>query len=78
MNDAERTAVEELAAQVPSAKDIANKHTADQRANMDRMVELQNRKFAVEQATKACAAGGYEVGDVVKLAKEFHTFLTGG
>lgn len=69
--------IEELADAAPQAQDIARKREDEQKKVFERRDDLQRRMFCIEQATKACAAGGYDVPDIYKLAQGFYGFLVG-
>lgn len=67
---------ERLVANAPSAADLAKKQMAEQIVQAQKHLDRVNRIFCIEQATKACAVGGYEIKQILELADGYYRFLT--
>lgn len=72
-NEAERLAAEAA----PQAQALARKQQDEQKKLVEQQRDRAERRFCIEQATKACAAGGYDVPDIFKLTQTFYGFLIG-
>ncbi len=72
--EAERLAgeIDKIPTAAEMQKQQQEKLEKQQAANLDRNA----RVFAVEQATRACAAGGYEVKAILDLVDGFYRFVT--
>lgn len=68
--------VENLAAQAPTAVEIHRKEEERRKFEADKIRDQQLRILCIENATRACSAGGYEPNDIMKVVQGYYSFLT--
>lgn len=73
----EAEAIEQAVDQAPKAPDLQKAERERQLAEQAKRVDHTNRMFCIQEATRACAAGGYEPDDIMKVTLGFYGFLIG-